>query len=143
MAGMTDISAPNGTKAFQLFSSAEFGLLVSTHKLELPVVEDPGPWSVARTRKACTDDASRPASASRFSSAHLCLKATADLHEELHAESTIERARVARNPYNRRHPRPGQNRAYNSQIQVRNEFAARVAAECQTLQNINLVRDTL
>ena len=31
------------TKAFQLFSSAEFGLLVSTHKPELPVVEDPGP----------------------------------------------------------------------------------------------------
>ena len=48
------------------------------------------------------------ASASRFSSAHLCLKATADLHEELHAQSTIERARVARNPYDCRHPRPGQ-----------------------------------
>ena len=40
---MTDVSAPSGTKAFQLFSSAEFGLLVSTHKPELPVVEDPGP----------------------------------------------------------------------------------------------------
>ena len=43
MAGITDILASNGTKVFQLFSCAEFGLLASTHKLELPVVEDPGP----------------------------------------------------------------------------------------------------
>ena len=41
-----------------------------------------GPWPLVscqnNSRKACTDYASRPASASRFSSAHLCLKATAD-----------------------------------------------------------------
>ena len=69
-----------------------------------------GPWPLVscQNKKSCTDDASRPASASRFSSAHPCLKATADLLEELHAQSTIERARVARNPYDCRHPRLGQ-----------------------------------
>ena len=36
-----------------------------------------------------------------------------------------------------------QNRAYKSQIHVSNEFAAWVAAVCQTLQNTNIIRDML
>ena len=69
-------------KAFQLFYCAEFDLLASKQKLELPVVEDPGPYPIARTRKACTDGASRLAFASGFSLTHLCWKAIARLAGE-------------------------------------------------------------
>ena len=93
---------------FDCSLALQFGLLASTHKLELPVTEDPGPLPEQENFVVVRRRLHGPALASRFSSAYLYLKVIADFLGELRAQWTIELAQVARNPNECRHPRLGQ-----------------------------------